>query len=80
MLTDQQEKTRTTQEGKIFTLFDTRLEGFKFKASGKDEKSLGLKEDMEKNTPKEIQDAALRRQPATRSAFFEVLNSSSLVT
>ena len=55
MLKDQQEKARTTQEGKIFTLFDKRLGGFI--ASGKDEKSLGLKEDVEKNTPKEIQDA-----------------------
>ena len=55
MLKDQQEKAKTTQEGKIFTLFDSRLGGFK--ASGKDEKPLGLKEDMEKNTPKEIQDA-----------------------
>ena len=55
MLKDQQAKARTTQEGKIFTLFDKRLGGFK--ASGKDEKPLGLKEDLEKNTPKEIQDA-----------------------
>ena len=50
MLKDQQEKTRTTQEGKIFTLSDKRLGGFK--ASGKDDKPLGLKEDLEKNTPK----------------------------
>ena len=57
MLKDQQEKARTTQEGKIFTLFDhdKRLGGFK--ASRKDGKPLGLKEDVEKNTPKEIQDA-----------------------
>ena len=35
-------------------LIDKRLGGFK--ASGKDEKPLGLKEDLEKNTLKEIQD------------------------
>ena len=52
MLKDQQGKARSTQESKIFTLFDKRLGGIK--ASGKDEKSLGLKEDLEKNTPKVI--------------------------
>jgi uncharacterized membrane protein YgcG len=55
MLEDQQKKAKTTQEGKIFKLFDARLGGIK--TSGKDEKDLGLKEDMEKNTPKEIMDA-----------------------
>ena len=55
MLKDQQEKAKATQESRIFTLFDKRLGGFK--ASGKDERPLGLKEDMEKNAPKEIQDA-----------------------
>ena len=54
-LKDQQEKARTTQEGNVFKLFDKRLGGIK--TSGKDEKALGLKEDLEKNTPKEIQDA-----------------------
>ena len=36
-LKDQQEKARTTQEGKIFKLFDARLGGIK--TSGKDEKA-----------------------------------------
>ena len=55
MLKDQQEKAKATQESRIFTLFDKRLGGVK--ASGKDERPLGLKEDLKKNTPKEIQDA-----------------------
>ena len=55
MLKSEQEKGKTVQEGKIFKLFGSRLGGFK--ASGKDDKPLGLKEDLEKNTPKEIQEA-----------------------
>ena len=55
MLEEQQKKAKTTQEGKIFKIFDARLGGIK--TSGKDEKALGLKDDLEKNTPKEIMDA-----------------------
>ena len=57
MLKSEQENGKTTQEleGKFSKLFDSRLGGFK--ASGKDEKPLELKEDMEMNTPKDIQDA-----------------------
>ena len=57
MLKSEQEHSKTSQECEIFKLFDSRLGGIK--ASGKDEKPLGLKEDVrvEKNTPKEIQDA-----------------------
>ena len=55
MLNDQQEKARASQEGKIFALFDKRLGGIT--ASGKDEKPMGLNLELEKNTPKEIQDA-----------------------
>ena len=45
-LKDQQEKARTTQEGKICKLFDQRLGGIK--TSGKDENALRLNEDVEK--------------------------------
>ena len=46
---------RSTQESKLFKLFDKRLGGIK--TSGKDETALGPNDDMEKNTPKENQDA-----------------------